>query len=78
MKLIIESYPSQKMHFLVAHHEEGQGYESSTSVSTTIGRFPSRKQAEEAKEALIWFGDHRWLQGLKFERQMNAVQGSKP
>lgn len=77
MKLRIDSYPTHKAHYLVVAHDKGQGYDPGTS-ETIIAKFPSRKQAVTARDALEWFGDHRYVQGINFERHWNAVQGSAP
>lgn len=63
----IESYPNQRLHFLVVRHEEGQGIDPH-GRSTTIGQFPSRKAAEQAKDALDWYGRRCFNEGRRWER----------
>jgi hypothetical protein len=75
MKLVVESYPTSKKHFVVAHHEEGRGWRSNTSVSSVIAEFPSRKQAEAAIDLIRWWGDHRFNEGRHVEQRMAEQEG---
>ncbi len=74
MKVVVESFESERKHYLVAHHEEGQGYDR-TSTSTVIGHFTSRKQALEARTALFWFGDYRFNAGRHMEQRLAEQEG---
>jgi hypothetical protein len=71
VRLAIESYPSQRAHWLVAYHPKGHGLADpdGAMVSTTIGQFRSRALAEEAMQAVGWYGDNRFCDGMRAERE---------